>query len=251
MQRFNNRLLLLAWRARGYHNFGNFAATGEQVFLKLLSRHDPRVCIDVGANKGGYSEALLTLTRCVVIAFEPLPQAFQSLVRLQKRFPNRLIAINEGLADRAAELELHFGAGDSPLASFSTEINEIDYVGSENRNIVKVRANTLDTFFQGHSHDFGDIDLLKIDTEGFEYEVLKGAQNTIRERKPKFVQIEWNWHQLFRGHSLFELASLLPNYVPYQMLPYGLSKRDSRMPESNIYDFSNFVFVRRDISLFH
>jgi FkbM family methyltransferase len=189
MQRFNNTLLALALRGRGYNNF---AATGEQEFLRLLSRHNPKVCIDVGANKGKYSEALLTLTNSLVVAFEPLPEAFQSLLSLQRRFPNRIIVINEGLADRDAELELHFGAGDSPLASFSTEINEIDYVGSENRNIVKVSVSTLDNFFQGRGNELGDIDLLKIDTEGFEYEVLLGAQHTIRERKPKFVQIEWN-----------------------------------------------------------
>jgi len=249
MQRFNNALLALAFRGRGYNNYHNFATSGEQAFLKMLSKHNPKVCIDVGANKGGYSEALLALTDSVVIAFEPLPEAFQSLLRLQKRFPNRVIAINEGLADRDAELELHFGAGDSPLASFSAEINEIDYVRSENRNIIKVPVSTLDNFFHGRGRDLGGIDLLKIDTEGFEYEVLLGAQTTITERKPKFVQIEWNWHQLFRGHTFFELASLLPSYIPYQLLPYGLSKRDSRMPESNIYHYSNFVFVRHDISL--
>ena len=93
--------------------------------------------------------------------------------------------------------------------------------------------------------------LLKIDTEGYEYEVLLGARQTIENRKPKFIQIEYNWHQLFKGQSLYKLASLLPNYVTYQLLPHGsgLSKVDARRPEANIYHYSNFVFIRKDIAV--
>ena len=47
------------------------------------------------------------------------------------------------------------------------------------------------------------IDLIKIDTEGFELEVLKGAEKTIKKLKPTYIQIEYNWHHLFKNINLY------------------------------------------------
>lgn len=251
MQRFNNGLLNLALRARGYNNFQNFSLTGERNFIRLLAKQNPKLCIDIGANKGRYAKELLDLTGSTVISFEPLPKAFQSLLELKKRFPERFQCINKGVGDRNAHLELFYGAEDSAHASFSPDVNQVDYVGRSNVNSMRVEVTTLDSFFENQLSPKGtEIDLLKIDTEGFEYEVLIGARKTLSDLQPKFVQVEYNWHQLFRSQSLFKLASLLPGYRAYQLLPYGegLALRNPKEPESNIYHFANFVFVRDDIA---
>lgn len=254
MQSLNSVIFNLALNAKGYADYYSChpKSTGEIIFLKLLSKHNPQLCIDVGANKGDYSEALLTLTKSKVIAFEPLPQTFNVLSKLQARFPGRLMRINKGVGDRNAELTLHFGEDDPTLASFSKEAQEIDYVGQCNKRAINIDIITLDSFFkESNEPEALQIDLLKIDTEGYEYEVLVGASETIEKRKPKFIQIEFNWHQLLKGQSLYKLASLLPNYDTYQLLPHGsgLSKVDVKRPESNIYHYSNFVFVRNDIPI--
>jgi FkbM family methyltransferase len=244
MQRVNRVLLDLALHGKGYKNPGG--DSGEGKFLELLSHHRPQLCVDVGANKGNYSKALLEVTGSKVIAFEPLPGAFAALREIGRNFPDRFTAINKGVADRNSVLDLHFSEEDSEWASFSTEINEIPYIAGSNKNSVRVEVLTLDDFFENHP---AQIDLLKIDTEGYEYEVLVGARETIRSNGPKFIQIEFNWHQLFRGRSLYALASLLPDYVAYQLLPTGLQRVDVRQPENNIYHYSNFVFVRNDIAI--
>ena len=252
MQRINDEIFQLALRSRGYNNCCDFKTTGEAIFLRRLSRHRPKLCIDVGANAGRYSEALLMQTDAQVIAFEPLAGPFQSLLALGRRYPNRLIAVNEGLADRRAELELYYGDNNTELASFSCEARQIYYVEAVNTKTVKVPVDTLDNYFHKYrTESFGEIDLLKIDTEGYEYEVLVGAQKTLRHHRPKFVQLEYNWHHLLRDHSFLRLSGLLPGYTPHQVLPHGggLIKRDSRAPESNIFHYSNFVFVRNDISI--
>lgn len=253
MQFLNDVVLNLALNARGYANYYSChpKSTGEEKFLRLFAKHNPRLCVDIGANKGDYSETLLHLTDSRVIAFEPLPKTFDILTKLQARFPNRMTVVNKGVGDKDAVLDLNFGDEDSTLASFSKEVSEIDYVGQNNRNAIKIEVITLDRFFkESNAPECSQIDLLKIDTEGYEYEVLIGAKETIESRKPKFIQIEYNWHQLFKGQSLYKLASLLPNYVPYQLLPHGsgLNKVDVKRPESNIYHYSNFVFVREDIT---
>ncbi len=251
-QHFNDSILELALRGRGYNNHRGPKSTGEAIFIELLSKSNPSLCIDIGANIGDYSKLLLTKTNAKVIAFEPLPKAFETLSKLNQSFPGRFEAINLGVGSKKETLELHYGSEDSALASFSSEVKQIDYVGATNINVIKVPVITLDSYYEKNIEGkFDSLDLLKIDTEGFEYEVLLGAKKTISELKPKFIQIEYNWHQLFRNQSLKTLSELMLGYSAYQLLPYGsgLIKRDIKRPESNIYHYSNFVFIRNDITL--
>jgi FkbM family methyltransferase len=220
-------ILQLALRGQGYKNCCDPKASGEALLIERLVTRKPKLCIDVGANKGDYSKTLLSRTATDVIAFEPLPKAFQALSQLQTAYPGRFEAVNVAVGAHEEILQLHYGSDDSTLA-------------------------TLDAYFEKHLRGaVHELDMLKIDTEGFEYEVLSGAQRTVAELRPAFIQIEFNWHQLFRGRSLRTLAELLPGYTPYQLLPYGsgLVKRDVNRPESNIYYYSNFVFVREGIAI--
>jgi len=247
--KLNNALLHFVLRGGGYNN-PNMARNGEQKFIKRISKQNLQVCIDVGANTGGYSRTLLSHSNTDVIAFEPLPTVFDELKKLKDLFPGRLTIVNEALGKESGEFDLYFGSSNTEFASLSKSVNEIDYVGAVNKEILKIRVNTLDNYFETGIHNFNEIDLIKIDTEGYEYEVLLGAQKTIKEFRPKFIQIEYNWHQLFQGHTLFTIGSLLPGYVLFQILPYGkcLLKRDARRPEPNIFHYSNFVFMREDVS---
>ncbi len=249
-QRLNDYLLNLALRARGYDNFQDADSSGEAAFLDRLAAQAPALCIDVGANVGGYSRRLLEQTGSRVLAFEPLPLAFRQLSTLQAKFPERFECFNVGMADRRTELELHFGAGDSEHASFSAEVSEIDYVGRSNVNRMFVPVTTLDDFLvERFPAGTPPIDLIKIDTEGFEFEVLAGASRTIETVRPRYLQLEFNLHQMFRGRTLLDLTRRLLGYRVYQMLPHGggLAPRDPRSTLANVYRFSNFVFVRDDI----
>ena len=249
MQTINNVVLQLALQGCGYNNCCDSQKTGEAFFIDLLAKTGPKLCIDVGANIGDYSETLLSKTKSHVIAFEPLPKAFDELLKLKTSYPNRFDALNVGVGIEETSLELFYGASDSVLASFCKEINEIEAIGENNVNAMTVSVIKLDSYYEKYiKGKFDSLDLLKIDTEGFEYEVLIGAQQTIRDLKPNFIQIEYNWHQLFRNQSLKKLSELMPGYTAYQMLPYGggLIRRDLNRPETNIFYYSNFIFARDD-----
>jgi FkbM family methyltransferase len=251
-QPFNNVILQLALRGQGYKNCCDPKSTGEAIFIELLASTAPTLCIDIGANKGEYSQTLLSRTKATVIAFEPLPKAFENLSKLKAAYPERFDALNVGVGAKEDTLQLHYGSEDSKLASFSAETSQIAYVGARNVNVMQVPVVTLDSYAEKHLYGrFDRLDLLKIDTEGFEYEVLQGAQKTIARLRPKFIQLEYNWHQLFRATSLKRLSELMPGYTAYQLLPYGsgLVKRDVNRPESNIFHYSNFVFVREGVSI--
>jgi hypothetical protein len=67
---------------------------------------------------------------------------------LQNQFTSRLTIENLGCARNSGELKLYFGSETSELASFSNEVNKIDYVGASNVNSVSVRTTSLDDYFQ-------------------------------------------------------------------------------------------------------
>jgi FkbM family methyltransferase len=174
--------------------------------------------------------------------------AFNELERLRGRFPTRMKSYNVAIGAHEDDLPIFFGEEASPLASLSKEVNFIDYVGRSNVNSIMVPVRTLDGFADEIATYSQQIDLIKIDTEGYEWEVLMGAMNLISDFRPKFIQIEFNAHHLFRKRTLLEIGEVLPGYILLQLLPYGsgMVERNLLDPFSNFFAFSNFVFVREE-----
>jgi FkbM family methyltransferase len=245
-QSINDFFLNIALNGRGYGNCCDLKSTGEASFLRALAKDNPILCIDVGANSGSYSRYILRYTNSDVIAFEPLPRAFEKLSILQSEYPGRLDPRNLGVGDLEESLEFFYGTSNSELGSFSSEVNAIDYVGLSNVNSIEAKTITLDSITESIKRKYARVDLLKIDTEGYEHNVLIGAKRFINELKPSYIQVEFNWHQLFVGHTLKSIADLLPDYSVHQLLPFGggMIERNPDLPESNIFRYSNFVFKR-------
>lgn len=240
--KINNRILTAALRARGYNNFQNNSESGESFFIeKILAPEKPKMCIDVGANIGNYSNELLEKTGAFVVAFEPLSTAFKEMQKNLSRHGDRVTMENMGVGDKPGMLQIHYNPDALAHASFSAEVEKVAYVSNNLREDVAVV--TLDSYCL--EHGIKEIDFIKIDTEGFESEVFRGAIRVFDEIKPKYIQIEFNWHQLFRNISLNYFSELLPGYDVYQLIPNGWAKRDPADPLTNIYCFSNFVFVRQ------
>lgn len=238
--RTQNILLSAILHARGYNNFSNNIVSGESFFIeKILMPTNPKICIDIGANIGDYSQELLDKTSSTVIAFEPLHNQYSQLKSRLEIFGNRAILVNEGVSNISGYLDINYNPLQSGHASFSSSINKIDYINNEFKQ--KSKITTLDDWIT--QHQISRVDFIKIDVEGYEKEVIMGARKTILNLKPKFIQIEFNWHQLFRETTLLYFSELLNDYSVYQLLQNNWIKRDPKDPLSNIYLYSNFVFV--------
>lgn len=243
LAKVNDRLLSYALSARGYDNYRNNQESGESFFIReVLAPTDPKLCIDVGANIGAYTYEILRHTNASVIAFEPLPDAFVTLSETTKFHSGRVVLENKGVGRTVEDRAIHFSPSSPAHASFSEDVKKVPYILNEQKTDVPVV--TLDSYCEANG--ITEIDLVKIDTEGYESEVFEGAKKTFAEVRPNFVQIEFNWHQMFRNTSLNFFAEKLPNYALYQLIPKGWVRRDARDPLSNIYLFSNFVFVLQD-----
>ena len=123
--------------------------------------------VDVGANVGVYS-ILAGGVGAKVIAVEPVPSTFETLkdnIRLNG-LEGHVAAHNIGLASMTGELK------------FSTQHGPINRVLNDPNSQagVTVPVNCLDNLLQGVIPN-----VIKIDVEGYEMEVVKGAQNVLSQ----------------------------------------------------------------------
>jgi FkbM family methyltransferase len=127
--------------------------------------------VDLGANVGLSARFLSERYRdAQVLAFEPDPDIFELAKRNVRAHPQVSLR-NAGVAGEPGQLELHrFPGGSWGTSSFVT-IQEV-------AETFTADAVTLDSIID----EVGDIDLLKIDIEGAEYEVLEACQQLHRVR---------------------------------------------------------------------
>lgn len=77
-----------------------------------------------------------------------------------------------------------------PVQRAGSEVGWILNSDSDSKDSVEVRSITLDSFFE--ENQLEDVDILKIDTEGFDPDALRGAQSVIAMKKAKVIQFEYH-----------------------------------------------------------
>jgi FkbM family methyltransferase len=180
-----------------YIDFFNRAEAGgyEPEVTALLDVLAPRlgVVYDAGANWGYYVAALMTHPRFrgEVHAFEIAPRTRRDLAALVDAcgFAGRVRCHPYGLSDAPGTLAVEEGAH-----SFLTRV-------SERGRGARMRVETLDAL------DLPDPDLVKIDVEGHEAAVLRGAKGRLARAKPIVVFESW-WRPDAEAAMLAPLALL-------------------------------------------
>jgi FkbM family methyltransferase len=168
----NARFLVRALKARFRDQKAEFAIIQRHV------RSGDIVC-DIGANKGSF---VLWLSRwCqngTVVAFEPQPLLARSLAEICGRLGLSNVKVEaRAVYSRSGSIEL-FVPNDSPGASLIGKFRSTD-----DYKVVSVPMVTLDDYFDRGTR----VTLLKIDVEGAELEVFKGAERILREQSPLLV----------------------------------------------------------------
>jgi FkbM family methyltransferase len=202
------------------------------------------VILDVGANVGAYSAEILEIAPAArIYCFEPGPA---NVSRLEASLGTQVTVIPVAVGSKTGSIALYdYEAGDgSSHASLHPEVFERIHQQPHRSRIVAVT--TIDDFVEQHSIDA--ITLLKIDVEGHELEVLKGATTTIREKKIDVVQFEFNEMNVVTRVFLSDFFDVLSDFVFFRLLPHGWIPISSR-PIDNIFAFQNIVAVRSDASV--
>lgn len=244
-EKLNNLLLDMAFHGLGILNYENDRLTGERFFVTrtlpgLLRNVEAPVLVDVGAHVGAYSDLLLQslpLGRLIII--EPHPTTF---AKLERRFRGNTILVNSAMGSAPGELLLYDRADQAGSSHASLYVDAITELHGQEAVSIRVAVNTLDLLVSELSID-GDIDFLKIDTEGHELEVLKGCADLLAARRIRVVQIEFNAMNVLSRSFFRDFRMLLPDHSPYRLLPRGMISIREDPLHSELFGFQNVVFV--------
>jgi FkbM family methyltransferase len=174
--------------------------------------------LDIGANIGAHTLHLAQLVGPLgrVLAFEPTDYAFRKL--------RRNLDLNPSLAPRVEAFHCFLTANDDvgvPNVIYSSwplvaeEGLHAKHLGREMKTDM-AQARSLDGILAEHAAD-RKVQLVKLDVDGFECDVLRGASSLLRDTRPIFVMELAPYVLEERGASLDQLVSyFVPNgYVFY------------------------------------
>jgi FkbM family methyltransferase len=236
----------LSIRGLGLLNYENDQVSGESFFLKkVLARYERPLVLDVGANHGNYAEKVIQMRpEATLYAFEPHPATFVTLKQLAQKCGFE--AVNCGMGAETGTMKLYdreqayFGAEHATL--YREVIEDIHHSAATSQD---VEINTIDSFLV--ERHISRVTLLKIDTEGHEYQVLLGARQTLAEGRIDLVQIEFNEMNVVSKVFYRDIIALLgEGYDAYRLLPNGLLPLKNYRPRlCELFAFQNLLFVRR------
>lgn len=181
-------------------------------YLKNIDKLKGKDFIDAGAYIGDSALILNQLSPKKIYAFEPVSEIFEKMVEtVNLNNLNTVIEpVKSGLDEKSGESEIYING---PMSSAAQ--------GQISNNAVKEKINitTIDEFVAKNNLNVG---LIKIDTEGTELNILKGAENTIKSQKPTLiVGIYHNGQEFFEVKPLIESWNLGYKFRFAKFNPYS------------------------------
>ena len=175
---------------------------GTQIY-QAIKKINTDIILDVGANTGQFSlEIRKKGYSGKIVSFEPLISARKKLIECSLKDKNWLIHEQAAIGDHNGFIDINISknsVSSSILPMLSShsdaEVNSV-YIGSERTPII-----TLDSVADAYLNDSSNC-FIKIDTQGYEWQVLDGAINTIK--KSKGILCELSLVPLYEGQHLWK-----------------------------------------------
>ncbi len=182
---------------------------------RLLVGDTPaRTIFDVGANVGDVARQYRALfPDARVYAFEPFPETYKVLERRSQGDP-KLVTCNLALGRASGSANLQVNASSATNSLLETEESAGSFWGGgvlETLTAVSVGITTIDAFCDMNGID--NIDILKIDTQGTERDVLRGAEKMLSAGKIQLVYSELIVAPTYKDQAKpYELIELLDGF---------------------------------------
>ncbi len=233
-----------SFKNSGYNNC-NSAQNGEWNIVNSFIKNNATI-IDAGACIGEWSEYVLQHTsgKCKVYAFEPIYDSYQILEQLKHRYAESICCVNSGLSDNNTHEDMYYYP-DRLVTGCSTRFHRPVL----QQHCVAVRHaefTTLDMFAQ--QHNITRVHFLKIDTEGSELQVLKGAKSLIESQAIDIIQFEYGGTYTDAQITLDQVYTYLTeyNYSIFRILPSGLLYIPSWDDSLENFQYSNYLALRNN-----
>ena len=232
-------------------NLSDMRLNGE---LRVLRRILPRcqTAFDVGANVGDWAAlALAANPKLVIHCFEPASTTFATLTA-RTDLPKAQVHLNNfGLSDRPSEARLFLHANSSDINSLYGDPEAIHtaqtaaapgvtaVTGTET-----IRLETLDGYCAARRID--RIDYAKLDVEGHELSVLRGARDMLARQAIQYVQVEYGNGYLAAGARFADVFRLMADcgYRCHKIAPKGAVPWPAYDLGQENFMLSNWLFAR-------
>lgn len=207
--------------------------------LKKKNITDGFHLIDVGGASGVVSKMFSSaLEKSLIHSFEPISDSFNLLSESVKGITNIKI-YNSALGSEDTEIEINVASRitSSSLYEINTRIGDPYFAENlKHSRSEKIKIKKLDDFFSSKDK----ISMIKLDVQGFELEVLKGASETLQNTH--YILTEVMNHDFYRGAPLyFEIDAFVRehNFELLDIIPS--IRRDSKLMEWDVI-YSNKKF---------
>jgi FkbM family methyltransferase len=209
----------------------NAAESDHARMVRQFLTHQIDLVLDVGANDGGYGRLLRSGGYTgKILSFEPLASVHVGLTRTVASDPNWQVAPRMALGEADSQITINI-AGNSasssvlPMGQLHADAAPTSrYLGQE-----QVPLRRLDGVAHAWLQPARAV-MLKIDTQGYEMPVLRGAPDLLK--RVRGVQIELSVTALYEGQALFEevMAHLKQNgFALWNVSPGFVDPRSGRM----------------------
>lgn len=176
----------------------------EADWKRLLPRSQAAAIFDVGGNVGQTALAFAGLyPEATIYSFEPGAEAYRELCANTKDSP-RIQPVNAALGAQEGRAELFLNGAHVTNSLLDNDAGAGLYVDPAflaHRSTATVEVGTLDGFCL--DRNITRLDLLKIDAQGYELEILRGASRLIAERNAPLVYLEVSFVPIYRNQPLF------------------------------------------------
>lgn len=169
--------------------------------LKIMRFYEIDTLFDIGANAGQYSKNMRELGYDKkIISFEPLNVAFEALKKASSKDANWIVN-NYALGNEDGTVEINV-AGNSYSSSILDMLPKHLESAPESKYASKqeIEIKKLDSIFTSFSSKEDRV-MLKIDTQGFEKNVIDGATNSLKNTL--IIQLEMSLVPLYQNEMIF------------------------------------------------
>ncbi len=232
-----------------YHHTIPIASGGNsEMFLQDLLLTPGDTFVDIGANYGLFSLHASTLigSEGHIIAIEPNPRLAEAL-RMTKKLNhlNQILVVESAISDHIGRANFFISNKSSGISSlFQSHAEQQVSSGSV---VTEVQLDTLDQLL--NKANLSSITLIKIDVEGAEMEVFRGARLTIISQKP-FLWFEVNpsalRHANIESELLFSYLNDLGYSAFYDISSFNDKLACRKLSNLNVSELTNVLAVHAE-----
>lgn len=227
---------------------------GELEVIKHYINNDS-VVFDVGGFQGEWSQTVLEIRpECCIHIFEPSAVSFANMKKTLSEFITKEKVIpNQFCVSNNSGLSYFWEYTEFPVLSTLHKRSEVEMkrvgVVSPIKRTVAIKV-TLDEYckFKNIKH----IDFLKIDVEGDEFNVLKGASNLLFKKRINHIQFEYGGCYQDSKSKLEEVFLYLKErgYIIGKMTVEGVDFIHQFLSEMEDYSYCNYLGIHQDKNIF-